>query len=211
MASHGGRANGHFAGASNPEWMREEPARNDSLFPSRVVAGAYEPRALSILYTLYRPYWIGLGRAPRSCRRPNGLGVAIRPRICGMLCLVPQPVWLRRCGCAGRVAPDGVQVRLSAAVQRSRLYLGSLKLTARSIGFPRRFRTTTTRSGRSRAARMTVGSAPCSPGPDRRWQCGRRLSWLQSDRRRSAGGNRKVELCPRNSYRLPLTIISSCL
>ena len=152
------------------------------------------------------PYGIGLCRAPRSCRRPNGVGVAIRPRICGMLCLVPQPVWLRWYGCSGTCA----SAALSGCVE-SRLYLGSLKWTARPIGFPRRFRTTRTRSGRSRPARMTAGSAPCSPGPDRRWECGRRLSWLQSDRRRSAGGNRKVELCPRNSYRLPLTIISSCL
>ena len=52
---HSHQSDGHFAVASNPEFLREGSALNDSLYPDRVVIGADEPRALELLYTLYRP------------------------------------------------------------------------------------------------------------------------------------------------------------
>ena len=44
-----------FAVASNPEFLREGSALHDSLYPDRIVIGADEPRALEVLYSLYRP------------------------------------------------------------------------------------------------------------------------------------------------------------
>jgi UDPglucose 6-dehydrogenase len=47
---------GHeFAVASNPEFLREGSALLDSLYPDRIVIGADAPRALEVLYSLYRP------------------------------------------------------------------------------------------------------------------------------------------------------------
>ncbi len=44
-----------FSVASNPEFLREGSALEDSLYPDRVVIGADNPRALEVLYSLYRP------------------------------------------------------------------------------------------------------------------------------------------------------------
>src|SRR5215469_6009246 len=51
---HGRKANGGFAVASNPEFLREGSALHDSLYPDRVVVGADEPQTAEVLYTLYR-------------------------------------------------------------------------------------------------------------------------------------------------------------
>jgi UDPglucose 6-dehydrogenase len=67
-------SNGHFAVASNPEFLREGSALHDSLYPDRVVIGADEPRALELLYTLYRPVLDQTFPAPTFLPRPEGLG-----------------------------------------------------------------------------------------------------------------------------------------
>jgi len=50
-----GEANGCFAVASNPEFLREGSAVHDSLYPDRIVVGADDPRAREILRELYAP------------------------------------------------------------------------------------------------------------------------------------------------------------
>jgi UDPglucose 6-dehydrogenase len=52
---HGRKAKDEFAVASNPEFLREGSAILDSLYPDRIVLGADHPRALEVLFTLYRP------------------------------------------------------------------------------------------------------------------------------------------------------------
>jgi UDPglucose 6-dehydrogenase len=71
---HSHQPDGHFAVASNPEFLREGSALNDSLYPDRVVIGADEPRALELLYTLYRPILDQNFPAPTFLPRPDGLG-----------------------------------------------------------------------------------------------------------------------------------------
>jgi len=73
-ARHHDQAKGHFAVASNPEFLREGAALSDSLYPDRVVVGADQPRALEILYSLYRPILDQDFRAPQFLPRPEGLG-----------------------------------------------------------------------------------------------------------------------------------------
>jgi UDPglucose 6-dehydrogenase len=51
----GNGSDDQFAVASNPEFLREGSAIGDSLYPDRIVIGADEPRALEVLYSLYRP------------------------------------------------------------------------------------------------------------------------------------------------------------
>ncbi len=67
-------SDGHFAVASNPEFLREGSALHDSLYPDRVVIGADEPRALELLYSLYRPVLDQTFPAPTFLPRPDGLG-----------------------------------------------------------------------------------------------------------------------------------------
>ncbi len=71
---HGKQLNGHFAVASNPEFLREGAALQDSLYPDRVVVGADQPRALEVLYTLYRPVLDQTFPSPTFLPRPEGLG-----------------------------------------------------------------------------------------------------------------------------------------
>lgn len=71
---HNHQSDGHFAVASNPEFLREGSALNDSLYPDRVVIGADEPRALELLYTLYRPILDQTFPSPTFLPRPEGLG-----------------------------------------------------------------------------------------------------------------------------------------
>ncbi len=63
-----------FAVASNPEFLREGSALHDSLYPDRIVIGADAPRALEILYTLYRPILDQTFTAPTYLPRPEGFG-----------------------------------------------------------------------------------------------------------------------------------------
>jgi UDPglucose 6-dehydrogenase len=71
---HSRLSDGHFAVASNPEFLREGSALHDSLYPDRVVIGADEPRALELLYTLYRPILDQTFPSPTFLPRPEGLG-----------------------------------------------------------------------------------------------------------------------------------------
>jgi UDPglucose 6-dehydrogenase len=63
-----------FAVASNPEFLREGSALHDSLYPDRIVIGADEPRALEVLYSLYRPILDQTFTAPNYLPRPDDMG-----------------------------------------------------------------------------------------------------------------------------------------
>ncbi|GAB4357159.1 MAG: UDP-glucose/GDP-mannose dehydrogenase family protein [Bryobacter sp.] len=65
---------GEFAVASNPEFLREGSAIFDSLFPDRIVIGADNPKALEVLYTMYRPVIDQSFSAPAFCPRPENVG-----------------------------------------------------------------------------------------------------------------------------------------
>lgn len=71
---HGKKANGQFAIASNPEFLREGSALADSLYPDRVVIGSDNPHALETLYTLYRPILDQTFAAPTFLPRPEDMG-----------------------------------------------------------------------------------------------------------------------------------------
>src|SRR5579875_4120889 len=62
-----------FAVASNPEFLREGSALHDSLYPDRIVIGADEPRALEVLYSLYRPILDQTFSAPTYLSRPESV------------------------------------------------------------------------------------------------------------------------------------------
>jgi UDPglucose 6-dehydrogenase len=63
-----------FAVASNPEFLREGSALHDSFYPDRIVIGADEPRALELLYSLYRPILDQTFTAPNYLPRPETVG-----------------------------------------------------------------------------------------------------------------------------------------
>ncbi|WP_121443739.1 UDP-glucose dehydrogenase family protein [Brockia lithotrophica] len=66
-----GEANGRFAVASNPEFLREGSAVSDSLYPDRIVVGADDPRAREILRKLYAPLVAQDFSPPESVPRPE--------------------------------------------------------------------------------------------------------------------------------------------
>lgn len=68
---HARQANGHFAVASNPEFLREGSALHDSLYPDRVVVGADDPRAVEVLNRLYRPVLDQTFASPTFLPRPD--------------------------------------------------------------------------------------------------------------------------------------------
>jgi UDPglucose 6-dehydrogenase len=74
---HTGRsAEGRFAVASNPEFLREGSALADSLYPDRIVIGADSSRTLEILYTLYRPLVDQSFNPPPHLPRPADVNAA---------------------------------------------------------------------------------------------------------------------------------------
>jgi UDPglucose 6-dehydrogenase len=71
---HGRKANGTFAVASNPEFLREGSAILDSLYPDRVVIGTDDQRTAEVLYSLYRPILDQKFQPPPFAPRPDGFG-----------------------------------------------------------------------------------------------------------------------------------------
>jgi UDPglucose 6-dehydrogenase len=63
----------NFAVGSNPEFLREGSALNDTLYPDRIVVGAEDRRALNTLTNLYRPILNQDFPAPEFLPRPEGL------------------------------------------------------------------------------------------------------------------------------------------
>ena len=70
--AHGAKAEGRFAVASNPEFLREGTALADSLYPDRVVIGGDSPKALDVLRELYRPLLEQTFPEPGFLPRPAG-------------------------------------------------------------------------------------------------------------------------------------------
>ncbi len=68
----GHRPGGHYAIASNPEFLRQGSALYDTFYPDRIVLGAEDPRAIDILTNLYRPLLNQDFTAPESLPRPEG-------------------------------------------------------------------------------------------------------------------------------------------
>ena len=69
----GSKPDGHFAVASNPEFLRQGSAIFDTLFPERIVIGAQDPRAIDILTNLYRPLLNQDFSSPAFLPRPERL------------------------------------------------------------------------------------------------------------------------------------------
>lgn len=64
-----------FVVASNPEFLREGSAINDTLYPDRIVIGAADTRAVTALRTLYEPILSQQFTAPSAVApRPDGFG-----------------------------------------------------------------------------------------------------------------------------------------
>ena len=60
--------------ASNPEFLREGAALNDTFYPDRVVIGADHPMAVEMLAALYRPILDQTFTPPPGLPRPDGFG-----------------------------------------------------------------------------------------------------------------------------------------
>jgi UDPglucose 6-dehydrogenase len=73
LAAQGKKPDGRFAVASNPEFLREGSALNDTLYPDRIVVGSDNSRALDLLYALYRPIIEQTFSAPAFLPRPEEL------------------------------------------------------------------------------------------------------------------------------------------
>ena len=72
--SRNGRApDGRFAVVSNPEFLREGAAVFDSLYPTRIVIGSENTRAIEVMYKLYKPIIEQTFEAPGFLPRPDNL------------------------------------------------------------------------------------------------------------------------------------------
>ena len=69
----GGKSNGSFAVASNPEFLREGTAIYDTLYPDRIVVDAEDARAIDVLTNLYRPILNQDFATPNFLPRPEGV------------------------------------------------------------------------------------------------------------------------------------------
>jgi UDPglucose 6-dehydrogenase len=67
---HARKAEGEFAVASNPEFLREGVAVADTLYPDRIVIGSDNPRSLDVLSALYRAILNQTFTAPTFLPRP---------------------------------------------------------------------------------------------------------------------------------------------
>lgn len=72
--SHGGEADGRFAVASSPEFLREGQALYDTFYPDRIVVGAEDARALEVLRRLYEPILEQSFTPPPFLPRPERMG-----------------------------------------------------------------------------------------------------------------------------------------
>ena len=70
----GKKANGVFAMASNPEFLREGSAIFDSLYADRVVVGSDHQRTREVMYSLYRPLLEQTFKPPSYVPRPERMG-----------------------------------------------------------------------------------------------------------------------------------------
>src|SRR5437016_4835838 len=70
----GKKANGVFAMASNPEFLREGSAIFDSLYADRVVVGSDHQRTREVMYSLYRPLLEQTFKPPSYVPRPDRMG-----------------------------------------------------------------------------------------------------------------------------------------
>ncbi|GGQ81904.1 UDP-glucose dehydrogenase family protein [Couchioplanes azureus] len=68
------RSDGEFSVASNPEFLRQGAAIQDTLYPDRVVVGSDNPRSLDVLNRLYRTILNQTFTPPTYLPRPNDLG-----------------------------------------------------------------------------------------------------------------------------------------
>ncbi|MGH9631926.1 MAG: UDP-glucose dehydrogenase family protein [Bryobacteraceae bacterium] len=71
--------NGHkpdsaFSVASNPEFLKEGTALQDTFYPDRIVIGSKDPKAIAVLSDLYRPLLNQDYIPPSFLPRPEGLG-----------------------------------------------------------------------------------------------------------------------------------------
>ncbi len=71
---HESKADGRFAVASNPEFLREGSAIGDTLYPDRIVVGADNEQTRGVLYRLYRPLIDQTFPAPVFLPRPEEMG-----------------------------------------------------------------------------------------------------------------------------------------
>jgi UDPglucose 6-dehydrogenase len=72
-----------FGVASNPEFLREGSAIQDSLYPDRIVLGAEESTTLDLMRALYEPLSSQTFEAPAFCPRPVGMSPV--PVVCTTL------------------------------------------------------------------------------------------------------------------------------
>ncbi len=66
-----------FGVASNPEFLREGSAINDSLYPDRIVLGAQDDRTIAKLHELYQPLVEQSFAEPAFCPRPKNARTAV--------------------------------------------------------------------------------------------------------------------------------------